>query len=55
MAGSAGFDVVGADGGEDAPRTMSSKKSMRLFVLSSIMASLLFCCLFAARSDARLI
>ena len=55
MAGGAGFDGVGADVGEDAPRTMSSKKSMRLFVVSSIMASLLFCCLFAARSDARLI
>ena len=47
MAGGAGFDGVGADVGEDAPRTMSSKKSMRLFVVSSIMASLLFCCLFA--------
>ena len=42
MAGGAGFDGVGADVGEDAPRTMSSKKSMRLFVVSSIMASLLF-------------
>ena len=50
----AGVDdvLVVIDG--DGPRAMSAKRSMRLFDVSSEMASLLFCCLFAARSAAHL-